>query len=342
MKPFGTRQAWDRNAAHSGGSLFVYGAALVALALPVETLAAVTCARTLTADVVVFDQPLMYNRLGAQNVNGITYALRRDVVELSCRPDPVTGAIGCTPGSPLTSGGIALPGKVALRPDKRPRPLVLRAAAGDCLQIHFENLLAPAANSTNPPAGFTLPVAEQPGDEPHGRLPRAGHAARRRHRGRRLRGGPERRQPGRAGQLRPLRLLRREGGNVPRHQSRRRIRRRRPGRQQRQRHVRGDQRGAARCEVLPEPGHRGGDAARQYRTDLRRTARPGLRGHLPGDRPERRAHGLGPRGQGRASRPQHAEGLRDRPFRPERRDRRQRARPGSSPPAPIRWRAWAR
>ena len=138
-------------------SLMVTVVAGLALAAPLPARGAVACARTLTADVIVFDQPLMYNRLGAQNVNGIMYALRRDVVELSCRPDPVTGAVSCTPGRPLAAGGAALAGKVALRPDKRPRPLVLRVAAGDCLQVSFANLLAPAANTTNPPAGFALP-----------------------------------------------------------------------------------------------------------------------------------------------------------------------------------------
>ena len=51
--------------------------ALAAL-LPVVAVPAfaATCVRTLTADVVAFDQPLMYNRLGASNVNGMMYALQ--------------------------------------------------------------------------------------------------------------------------------------------------------------------------------------------------------------------------------------------------------------------------
>ena len=36
--------------------------------------------------------------------------------------------------------GNFVPGKVQLRPDKRPRPIVLRANVGDCLTIEFENL----------------------------------------------------------------------------------------------------------------------------------------------------------------------------------------------------------
>ncbi|PPA01272.1 hypothetical protein C4E44_25500, partial [Pseudomonas sp. MWU12-2312b] len=94
--------------------------------------AAVRCERNLVANVVALDQPLMFNRLGAQNVNGMMFALRRDVVddhEIS-----------------LAQGGAAVPGKVSLRPDKRPRPLVLRVAAGDCLTINLQNLLAYQAN----------------------------------------------------------------------------------------------------------------------------------------------------------------------------------------------------
>lgn len=97
--------------------------------------AAISCARTLVADVVALDQPLMFNRIGAQNVNGMLFALRRDVVDES--------------GKPLHQGGSAQPGRVALRPDKRPRPLVLRVAEGDCLKINLQNLLAGQANPHN-------------------------------------------------------------------------------------------------------------------------------------------------------------------------------------------------
>jgi hypothetical protein len=94
-----------------------------------------SCARTITADVVVFDQPLMFNRLGAQNINSTVYALRRDVVS--------------------KDGGELSPGNVEYRPDKRPRPLVLRVAAGDCLDVAFENLL------TNDPNPFDAGVVDQ-------------------------------------------------------------------------------------------------------------------------------------------------------------------------------------
>ncbi|REG31950.1 hypothetical protein ATI61_105277 [Archangium gephyra] len=116
----------------------------------------VACARTISASVVVMDQPLMFNRLGAQNVNGMMYALSRDVINLDS-------------GLPLTRGGAPVPGRVALRPDKRPRPLVLRAAEGDCLRVSLTNLLTPAANPRSPPTlinrlRFNLPLNEQVAD----------------------------------------------------------------------------------------------------------------------------------------------------------------------------------
>jgi len=104
------------------------------------------CTRTVKADVVALDMPLMFNRLGAQNINGMMYALKRDVVVND-------------PGSsdhmkPLIGGVTGSPGKVTLRPDKRPRPLVLRTGEGDCLQITLTNLLAenlaPGADPANP------------------------------------------------------------------------------------------------------------------------------------------------------------------------------------------------
>ncbi len=88
-----------------------------------QAVQAQTCARTLTADVVAFDQVFFWNRLGAFQPQGMMYALRRDVVPIS--------------GSSLS------PGNVQLRPDKRPRPIVLRMNVGDCLRISFQNLLSP-------------------------------------------------------------------------------------------------------------------------------------------------------------------------------------------------------
>ena len=44
--------------------------------------AQVACGQTITANVVVLDNPTVFNRLGAQNPNWITYALKRDVVQM--------------------------------------------------------------------------------------------------------------------------------------------------------------------------------------------------------------------------------------------------------------------
>jgi len=85
------------------------------------TARAQTCARTLIADVVAFDQVFFWNRLGAVQPQGMMYALRRDVVPIS--------------------GGTLSQGNVRLRADKRPRPMVLRMNVGDCIRIDFQNLL---------------------------------------------------------------------------------------------------------------------------------------------------------------------------------------------------------
>jgi len=111
----------------------------------------------ITAQVVALDQPLMFNRIGAQNVNGMVFALKRDVVDRQTQ-------------KPLTAGGAATPGLVELRPDKRPRPLVIRVAAGDCLKITLQNLLTPVSNPFD--AGrqdlngvnFAIPIDDQPAD----------------------------------------------------------------------------------------------------------------------------------------------------------------------------------
>ena len=108
--------------------------------------AEIQCQRTLVANVVAMDQPLMFNRLGAQNVNGMMYALRQDVMDSN--------------GVLLTQGGAAVPGQVILRADKRPRPLVLRVAAGDCLKVNLQNLLAFEAN----PNGEDHPEGEVGGE----------------------------------------------------------------------------------------------------------------------------------------------------------------------------------
>ena len=70
------------------------------------------CKRNLKADVVALAQPIFLNRLGAVIPGGMVFALKGDTV-----------------------GGL---GK-QLRADKRPRPIVLRANIGDCIQITLTN-----------------------------------------------------------------------------------------------------------------------------------------------------------------------------------------------------------
>src|SRR5688572_19401720 len=90
------------------------------------------CQRIVKADVVAFDQPFFYNRLGAVNPAGMIYALRRDVTAKSS----TTGLV---------------PGNVRLKDYKRARPLVLRMNVGDCIQIAFQNVLDPNAADHNQP-----------------------------------------------------------------------------------------------------------------------------------------------------------------------------------------------
>lgn len=115
----------------------------------------------LQADVVAIDHPMVFNRLGAQNVNWMMYALRHDVIDLKS-------------GKPLTYSkeGNQLFGEVvtrtssrdiALRPDLRPRPLVLRVAEGGYLKVRLTNLLEekavpPHENPANPFNSFPDPL----------------------------------------------------------------------------------------------------------------------------------------------------------------------------------------
>ena len=104
------------------------------------------CTRTVDADVVALDQPFFYNRLGTYNPAGMIYALRGDVVVKS----------GVNAGKSLaslsTSAAAAEAGNVTLRPGKRARPLTLRMDVGDCLEIGFQNMLAPTRVDPDQPA----------------------------------------------------------------------------------------------------------------------------------------------------------------------------------------------
>ncbi len=98
---------------------------LVALTASTAALAATDrCERVIKADIVAFEQAFSLNRYGAFVPAGMMYALKRDVVAI----DSAKGLV---------------PGNVRMRPDKRPRPLILRANEGDCLEVTLTNMLMP-------------------------------------------------------------------------------------------------------------------------------------------------------------------------------------------------------
>jgi len=129
--------------------------------------AAFTCRNTITAKVIALEQVYYYNRTGSFNPAGLMYALRRDVV-----PDDDASADGevdrfldRNPGTAAVLKKYA--GHVALRPDKRPRPLVLRVNEGDCLRVIFTNLLSRSENGEeifrDPAHGRDVPIeSEEP------------------------------------------------------------------------------------------------------------------------------------------------------------------------------------
>jgi manganese oxidase len=125
-------------ATDSTGATATSAPVTVSVVAPAAPNAPVACAKTVTANVVAFDQVYTYNRFGAFNPAGMMYALKRDVVAID----------------PSRTAG---PGNVQLRPDKRPRPLVLRVNEGDCLQVTFTNMLTStreelsSVNNTNQP-----------------------------------------------------------------------------------------------------------------------------------------------------------------------------------------------
>jgi manganese oxidase len=117
-------------------------ASLFALIVGTASAQTPTCNKTVKADVVAFDQVIFYNRFGSFDPGGMMFALRRDVVAID-------------PSRPIG------PGNVQLRPDKRPRPLVLRVNEGDCLQVTFTNMLDARADVGN------LQFANAPAKQPY-------------------------------------------------------------------------------------------------------------------------------------------------------------------------------
>lgn len=87
-------------------------------------------ARQIHADVVAVPQPIMLNRLGAAVPDGLVFALAND-----------------------TSNGYLLP-------NKRPRPIVLRANVGDCLMITFKNSIPQENFGTTKIAGASIGTTE--------------------------------------------------------------------------------------------------------------------------------------------------------------------------------------
>ena len=81
---------------------------------------------TVYVEMAAITQPFMYNRLGTAQPTGTIFALTRD---LDTDESDFKNKLG----------------KVRLRTDKRPRPIVLRANEGDILKIKFTNLLSPSA-----------------------------------------------------------------------------------------------------------------------------------------------------------------------------------------------------
>lgn len=99
---------------------------------------------TITAEVIALEQIITFNRFGAFNPASMVYALRQDVVY----DDPDTKEEEKLPlpdASKLDDPDFALSisGRVSLRSDKRPRPLVLRVNECNYLKVKFWNLLSP-------------------------------------------------------------------------------------------------------------------------------------------------------------------------------------------------------
>jgi manganese oxidase len=118
-------------------------------------------AEALQADVVAIDHPMVFNRLGAQNVNWMMYALRHDIIDLKSNH-----TFDYTPEGEKYFQNATLnhsSRSIALRPDLRPRPLVLRVAEGGYLKVRFTNLLEvkampPHTTPGNPYESFPDPL----------------------------------------------------------------------------------------------------------------------------------------------------------------------------------------
>ena len=132
----GFRRSSIRQARHAGRPRLAWLAALAGLWLVASGAGAATakCERNLHANVVAIEQAITLNRFGAFNPAGMLFALQRDVV--------FSGHATIADGTSVSDANLHdAPGFVKLRSAKRPRPLVLRANEGDCLEVRFHNLL---------------------------------------------------------------------------------------------------------------------------------------------------------------------------------------------------------
>ena len=112
--------------------------------------------RIIHIDMVVLEQTIKHNRLGAELPDGQIYALARDVVPTD---HPMTED-GVDITTPVDTKAFK-PGEVRLRTYKRPRPIVLRANEGDILEIEFTNLLPRIKNIKNIEEVFLMQAGVQ-------------------------------------------------------------------------------------------------------------------------------------------------------------------------------------
>ena len=233
------------------------------------------------------------------------YALERDVVPIS--PDKNIS-----------------PGNVQLRPDKRPRPIVLRVNEGDCLQVTFKNMLTPTQADVEH-KNFTNQPDKQPVTEFPVRL-RQNDTTRTRTASMHVNGldyvnGADADDGGNVGvndQLargrgrdQSLHVVRREAGPVPSLLDGRARRQRGRQRSGRPRALRLGQRRAEGSALVSLAGHREGPHPRDQGQEPERHAHHQLRGDVRG-RPS----------VGGLPRPQHALRQRDHLHRPQRPHRR--------------------
>jgi hypothetical protein len=100
---------------------------------------AAPCTSTVIAQVVALDSAIFANRMGAQLPDAMIFALAGDV-----QPASTEGGVNAADWTTWKAGNVELKGY------KRPRPIVLRVNAGQCLQVQFRNLVSPTVVGTQP------------------------------------------------------------------------------------------------------------------------------------------------------------------------------------------------